>query len=423
MEIAIMGVLALAAAALFAVAFGLFWLGDGNILVTKVPEGRAKFVMRGEEFSHLLLHREGYHVNDPNKPWYREDKPQWDMLSNTWDDFPRHRRGSKQELDRMYDDRFFLLRMVGLYWVGLYPFKSIYRYEFTWNEVRISESTGEEELVTRREWTDHVRVVDYTYAMRLKEAETRNNIPLDVDYATTAEMVNPVKAIFAVDDWMTRVSASTNRVTRNFIGRFEYDELVSETNQEEGSAKREEENFSKPQRHLTSKLPDDDPDAAEDQRGLYGHYGIVIKAADLMSISITEGPMREKFLEATTQKYTADQGAYEVEVMGKAKAAADLAEGTAAAKVITLKGEAQANALKARLEVLSTSGRLGELLIQVDAMAADQSGKTVIWAQNPFLEKFGLDSQTREMLDAAGISSPEDFKRLITSLKPKRRRS
>lgn len=108
--------LAIFVGALISLPFFLKWLAKGDILYTEVPERTAKAIMRSGSLDHFVMSLKEYHLNKPGSRRFDPTKPEWEVLKN---------RPNKN-----YDDRNPLSRWLGLYWVGIPPFRKVYSYTF-----------------------------------------------------------------------------------------------------------------------------------------------------------------------------------------------------------------------------------------------------------------------------------------------------
>jgi hypothetical protein len=380
---AIPAVIALLAVAGFILVFiGFPWLAKEDVLFTNVKEGTVKGIVRGKTFDRFIMSFAGYHLNDPSKEGYREDRPKWEVLyhgdKNT-NDF----KGDEMK-DGHYDKRHWLLKHLGLYWVGWPWANSVYVYQFEWNETITDRGTGAEKILPRAEPTDFIYVADFTYAIKTVGAETKDRLPTDELTLVTVAIRNPYRALFTGEDWMRRITSSINRHVRSFIGVHDFQDLVQGTRFKgrekpvEGERIGEEVaiNFSGPIIELNEKLPDDkDPPL-----GLKGRYGVVIRTADLQSVELS-GEAKKQDQEATTREYVARQ-----------QAKATLVTGQAEADVIKMRGDREAEALGARLKVIQEYGDAGITLAGYDAIqdASKNPGSQTIWANNPLGALAGL---------------------------------
>ncbi len=369
--------LLLGAGGTLGVLFGLPWLAEENLLFATVREGTAKAIMRGKSFDRFIMSFEGYHLNDPSKPWFRNDKPEWEVIYHGKKN--RNEYTDEATKDEFYDNRHWLLKKLGLYWVGWPWSSSVYIYDFEWNETHTGPD-GKDKVFPRSEATDFIFIADFTYAVITSGAETKEKLPVDMLTLATVAIRNPYRALFSGEDWMRRITASINRLSKDFVGTNTYDELISpETPSAESTIPAKEgrdkvrNKYSDPIIKLNEELPDDVP--AEPPHGLKGRYGVVIRTADLQTIDLA-GKGKESLDDATTKAYVAQQ-----------EAAAIRTKGQAEADVVVMNGDAQAKALEVRMKQIATDKETGALLVQMDAMQASAAGNgnTVIWANNPLI--------------------------------------
>lgn len=323
----------------------LQWLAGGDILFTTVKEGTVKAIMRGKSFDKFIMSFEGYHLNDPKKDSYDPTSPNWEVLEG-----------------EIADNRSWLLKHLGLHWIGWPWANSIYVYAFEWNETS-TDNKGKERILPRAEATDYIFIADFTYAIETAGAETRDRLQTDETTLVTVAIRNPYRALFSGEDWMRRVTAAINRHVRNFVGGKDFQELI-ETKAENSTE------FSKPIIDLTRELPDDDDSPL---KGLHGRYGVEIRTADLQTIELS-GDAKNRHEEATTREYSARQEAEAVRLEGQAKA-----------DVIKMIGDQEAVALATRLKIIKKHGDAGITLAGYDAIRESSKGpgNTVIWANNP----------------------------------------
>lgn len=167
---------------------------------------------------------------------------------------------------------------------------------------------------------------------------------------------------------MRRVTAAINRLVRDFVGKKEFEKLISSDLTD----------FSSKIVELTEMLPDDKPAPAP--RGLKGRYGVEIRTADLQTIELS-GKAQELNQKATTEAYVAKQQAIAIRLTGQAEA-----------DVIELRGDKEAAALRARLAVIKEHGDAGITLAGYDAVQESSRGpgNTIIWANNPLGSLSGM---------------------------------
>ncbi len=344
---------------LIGLPFFMRWIAEENILFTTVREGTGKAIMRGKSCDRFVMSFKKFHLNDPSKDWYDAGASDWEILPN-----------DPAKSSDFYDDRPWLLKHLGLYWVGWPWANSVYVYGFVWNETR-TNAEGKEVPFPRAESTDYIQVNDFVYAIITNRAETKKGelLPVDVLTLITVRIVNLYSALFNGEDWMQRITAAINRHARDFIGKHSYEELISMTN---GGGAKDSTEFSAPVIRLNSELPDDD---LGDSLGLKGRYGVEIRTADLQTLELS-GDGKKEHEEAATLLFVAGKKAEAVRIEGRAEA-----------DVIAMKGAKEAESLETRLKVIRENGDAGKLLVQIDGIreSAQGKGSTVIWANDPFV--------------------------------------
>lgn len=93
----------------------------------------------------------------------------------------------------------------GMYWVGIPPFRSIYRYHMIWFEWVWNQLTKNYELNQRDEMTPYLFVKRTGYALYLPEAENNQGFPVNVKFVVFLRAVNARKPIFDNDDTIGQI--------------------------------------------------------------------------------------------------------------------------------------------------------------------------------------------------------------------------
>lgn len=346
--IAGIAVLVMLAVVMLALFFFLPWLAEEDILTTKVKEGTGKAIMRGNSFDRFVMSFEGYHLNDPKAPWFDPAVTPWERI---W---------HGKEHDREFDKRSWLLRYLGLYWVGMPWANSVRKYHFEWNETK-TDQDGKKVIWARDAQTDFVYVSEFPYAVVADKAETQDLLQVDVLSIIGVRVWNPYLAEFNSEDWMTRITAAILRQSRNYVGGKKYAELKTDN---AGT------DFSGPVINLNANLPDD---VDGQPKGLRGRYGIEITTADIQDVELA-GSEKENVQKSAAKAFTAAQDALAVTTAADAQAHA-----------IKVVGNADAEALTARLNALKGREEVGVKLASFDAIkeASKGAGSTqTIWANN-----------------------------------------
>src|SRR3989344_3520000 len=185
MIIAALAVLALSIGALVGTAFLLQWFAEESFLFTTVKEGTVKAIMRGGSFHRFVMSFEDYHLNDPDGPHYDPTEPEWQGLyhgkNNPGGFGPGAGKGALAVNglpDSDFDQRRWVLKQLGIYWIGWPWAASVYIYQFEWNETS-TDGACKEKVLPRAHASDFIFVSDFTYAFVTDGAETRDRLPTD----------------------------------------------------------------------------------------------------------------------------------------------------------------------------------------------------------------------------------------------------
>jgi len=188
-----------------------------EILVATVEEGRARIIEHNQKFRRCILsyaNREflgktpkgtakGLHWNDPD---FWEVVP----LNSPPTKYPKW----KKLLNRSSYD--------GIHWMGLPRIARIPRYRMTWiqwgQEVHPDGSaTQEKKAIPRNEIISHVLLQPDVYFVRIKSAESKDGVRMDVDVLLTAHINNPYKARYWVEDWLEAITNQTEARGRDYV--------------------------------------------------------------------------------------------------------------------------------------------------------------------------------------------------------------
>jgi regulator of protease activity HflC (stomatin/prohibitin superfamily) len=405
-------------------------LATGDIIYTVAGEGKAKAVGKSKDafgtvpLDHFVMSWQGYHLNDPRflknsrqEGLYNSGYPPWEVLPNDPSINPE-----------LYEVRSGFAKNIGVHPVGIPVMRNVYVYKFKWSEIKVQDSgdeKGTEDIWPREEWTNFIFVKPIPYAMTVDKVLTKDLIPVKALITVTIRVNNPDLALFGTGSWFQQGTAVVDRVARDYIGVHTYYEIKSESAEppskedleamQQGAppsgitptagpllthtSKDRQESFSRLIIKLTDELLDEkDPN---NKKGLKGTYGISIESVDLRWVR-REDDKDHTIADAQTLPWVAKQ---------QKEATITKAEGEARAK--ELLGQAEANALNSRLEVLSRHGNTGALLAQLDAIvdSSKGEGKTIIWANNPLLQQNfpGLG----EILDKAGVTSSDALRQFV----------
>ncbi len=353
----------------------VYILASLRIFFTFCPGGEIVAIVKGKEPLRFIMAHKGFHLNElEDKENFDSNHDRWDVLENSWRELTDEiKKKAKEKGYTIFDEgwvdtRNWLEKKYGIYWVGIYPLIQVHRYPFQWAEVQQKETPEREEgapgltVKVRDESVYSIFAKVFPYMMELKEAQTVDKLPVAVRYVLNTRCVNPLKALFWVDNWLAKTQTAANENARNYVGVSTYEALTSEIRaQKDREAKRkkqEEEESKKDPGAKKRRKPRTDKsfedimlelnERIEKGSGLKKLYGIEIVTVEIQSVDLT-GKLGEAVSKATTAQYVAEQEA----VAKKAEA-----EGIAAA----LKMEAEimaANPHAARLRELKALENAG----------------------------------------------------------------
>lgn len=354
------------------------WAAQDHIFTT-VEEGKGKIIIKGDSFHRMIMSFENHHLNDPSKPWFDETKPLWEVLENkpgvsylckAWLPrklLPKHPHYPANH----YDNRPWLLREFGLFWVGLPKMRQIRSYTFSWNEYeRESGNDGDLGIKSRKESTKVFLVNDFAYVMVLTDAKTSDNSMVRAEFVTVIRMTNPMKALIDTDNWLIQLETYIRRQARNFIGTYTYNQLRSETDDVALGVK---EDFSKRMLELNQRLPEEDELGA---LGTKGTIGITIRSTNLEKIVLTGGFALENE-QLTLAQYRAEQEAIITVTESEAESTSIRNINGAKADGIRDIGRATAEATAMLLTELAKHPEMAEIQLRNDALKSPGAGKVI----------------------------------------------
>jgi hypothetical protein len=280
-------------------------LAPRNIFFTFGRENRINHIMTGKKFSGKVIF--------PSKTIYVDTEDKYDIKK--LDDLPLEER-----------KKFIQPNLLGMYWIGFYPFKSIYERHQQWLEWK-STPTGRE-IQFRDEMTPHLVAKPFEYAMFLEEAEDKGGVPLNIYFTVILIPINAIIPIFGNDDAYGQVQTLCLGEALLFVKEKTFANLGGDN----PASDIEKDEFSKAISSLNKKIPgrfEVDPNDPNQQIeiGLETALGYKILDAKLNTIEVV-GTHKDEILKATTAKYVAVEGAK-----------ADIAKAEGEKQVTILKGE------------------------------------------------------------------------------------
>ena len=77
------------------------------------------------------------------------------------------------------------------------------------------------------DYSDHFRVADFQFPIRVPSADTRDKIPVSVFIEVMAQVFNPFETAYWIDDWSTRLSSAGVDAVTHYTRIRPYDDVVS----------------------------------------------------------------------------------------------------------------------------------------------------------------------------------------------------
>jgi len=227
--------------------FVYFVLAPKDIFFTFVKEGTVKVITVAEQFHGALIQWHGWTLDE-----------RWNVVEGRESHW-----------------------MGGLRWVGVWPIYKIYTYNFQWTGVK---ENGEFEFHPAEE-LNYVLVKEDVYGIKVEGAEDMKLLPLDINLTLTVRIVNPYKALFAIQNWF---EATINRIrpyVRDFVTTRPYEDLIRD--------------LTRMDRGIWQRLRDEDIIAE-----LRDQYGVRVRKIETISIN-----PKPEHREATLKAYLGEKEA------------------------------------------------------------------------------------------------------------------
>ena len=187
-------------------------LAERNLFWTFVEEGTAKAIVINGRFTFCVMSFSGhmFAADGPNPPAIQADG--WDIVTS--DDSVLHRR--------------YLPLLRNVRWIGLPPFNDAYVYGFSWTSLE-EEQKDEKDMKKKFHYSDktidYILIQDDIYVTQVKEAECKDNIPLDAIILIGGRIVNPYKALFKVERWLESTANRVGADMRDLFGKKTYAQI------------------------------------------------------------------------------------------------------------------------------------------------------------------------------------------------------
>lgn len=346
---------------LFGLALLANYLATEKIFFSAPQEGSVEFIMAGKSIRKMLLvwHHHRIKGGEPT-------------TANPFAPYEIEEKEPKPFGFLHYLNPLNWMEPWGIYWIGLYPFYKIYRYDFSWIEEKINEKGLAEPWVrhaTKRSpegQTAFVYVNDFNYVLFANDVKTKSGVPLKFTFVITVRIVNPYKALFLGEDWLERTGGAIGLAAIRYAGALDYEQIVA-------SGPAELQVYDADQQKMVTGpyfieqlilgLGDGKPD--EFGHDLLSDYGVKLVAAKVHSIEFADSAAAEEYRKATTQRYVGEQEG--LAKLAKAKGEAEAVKVTADAEAYRVNtsyspiaGDDKEARMKIRqLEALEKSGAQG----------------------------------------------------------------
>jgi SPFH domain / Band 7 family len=198
------GILALGLSVFWLSVFLLvyLWWAPNNLFFTFVPEGRAKIVVRADQFKRAIINWRGHVLVTPKNSSSFPNKDVWDVAESS----PKNRLFG------------------GLFFYGLFPLDDIYVYNFSWTNMRQNGDVEYHEPKT----IDYILLKEDVYLGVVEKAEDKAALPTDIKLVMTMKVMNPYKALFNVQNWLETIMNRVRASVRNAFTEDTYDRWISE---------------------------------------------------------------------------------------------------------------------------------------------------------------------------------------------------
>ena len=307
-----------------------YWiLAPNNRFFTFVKEGTAKIVVKGDKFARCLMQREGKTF----APKAKGENASWNIIDG---------KGAGT--------------LFGLRWVGIWPFRNIYTYKFQWTGV------DEDGSIARHpnEVLDYILLKSDMFYATVENAEDKDGLNLKVEILLTIRVVNPYKALFAIQNWLESVINTIEAVTRTVMTGGAYKEI----------------NASK-----EKAAQDIEAGAVQAIHDMELNWGVLVEKIQIKNIDPPD-VYRQTILAPLTAE------------LEKTSA---ITKAEAEARSTVLKADAEAERIKRKLSAIKEFGDLGQLVAMLEAMEKSTLAASVVVQSIP-----GIQEALRRILDNRG---------------------
>lgn len=216
--------------------FFFYLLGASKLFYSFVKEGEIEFSVTGETLHEMLANVSGYCLE--------EDEIEVEIEKENKE------KGEEGRKEKISVKRFFSLskgeekkskkKFLGLYWIGLPPYRKILTYPFSWD--RLISKTAKEEEEKRGRAVEYSGIGDiwishrsepvsslffrYTYPIVAKDIELAGRITIDIAFNVTVEVAVPIIPIFFLKGrWFLPLTAAFRGIISDCLKDFNLDDF------------------------------------------------------------------------------------------------------------------------------------------------------------------------------------------------------
>lgn len=210
---------------------------------TELLPGRVKNIERGGTFIRCVMSYEDHAFEGEveNSSLKRNDDRYWEVIPTTdRDDVSESHPIPKPSISKMlfvlpllwWAWKRWVYMVTGFVFTGIYPFQKVRVYKIERYE-KTKMADGSERIERIVDYSDHVRVADFQFPIRIPSADTKDKIPVKVFTELMFRVFNPYLAAYQTDDWSARTSAAAVDAVTHFTRLRPLDDVLSAAEDEE----------------------------------------------------------------------------------------------------------------------------------------------------------------------------------------------
>lgn len=192
-----------------------FILAPNNICFTFVREGTAKIILKGGSFHRVVFEWQNHFMDNKGYIW-------------------------KNEEQEIFEETFWERKIIkprvklvgGLYWIGMWPFFTVYKETRRWSElVRTDSGDGMDQVSwSEKKERDYIFLPPAVYYTKVVKVETSGGerIPVTVELLITMMVINPQSFAFSAppNTW-DAILARIDALSRGKLGALTLDQILA----------------------------------------------------------------------------------------------------------------------------------------------------------------------------------------------------